>query len=177
MKTFTIDPENNVTVFASSAEAQRALPEAQRFSSVEDLAAIAAEWPGSRLIEVWNGIPGVTPVKKFTDRKVAVRRLWQVLQQLEVVAAREPKPKRTRPTKSANAALKHASTESTGSKKDIVLGLLRRGNGATLDEIMTATGWQAHSVRGFISGTLVKKLNLQVTSEKREGKRVYSVAG
>lgn len=52
------------------------------------------------------------------------------------------------------------------SKKDQVLALLRREGGATLDEIMTATGWQKHSVRGFISGALRKKLGLTV--ERRE---------
>ena len=63
------------------------------------------------------------------------------------------------------------------SKKDIVLDLMRRPKGATLAELMTATGWQAHSIRGFISGTLGKKLDLPVVSGKREdGARVYSLA-
>ena len=63
------------------------------------------------------------------------------------------------------------------SKKAIVLELLRRPKGATLAELMEATGWQAHSVRGFISGTLGKKMDLPVASAKREdGTRVYSLA-
>lgn len=48
-------------------------------------------------------------------------------------------------------------------KKEIVIGLLSRHDGATLEELMNATGWQAHSVRGFISGTLRKKHGLSVT--------------
>jgi hypothetical protein len=50
----------------------------------------------------------------------------------------------------------------------------KRPDGATLKEIMKATGWQAHSVRGFISGTLAKKLGLSVKSAKRQdGERIY----
>jgi hypothetical protein len=52
-------------------------------------------------------------------------------------------------------------------KKDTVLNLLQRENGATLDELMTSTGWQAHSVRGFISGTLRKKHGLNIERVKR----------
>ncbi len=63
-----------------------------------------------------------------------------------------------------------------GSKKAEVLALLRREGGATLPELMTATGWQAHSVRGFLSGALGKKMGLTVESAKREdGTRVYSI--
>jgi DNA-binding IclR family transcriptional regulator len=57
-----------------------------------------------------------------------------------------------------------------------VLDLLRRPDGATLAELMKATGWQAHSVRGFLSGTVNKKLGLAVTSAKAEdGARTYSI--
>lgn len=64
-----------------------------------------------------------------------------------------------------------------GSKKAEVIGLLQRKGGATLTQIMKATGWQAHSVRGFISGALGKKMGLTVESAKREdGERVYSIA-
>jgi hypothetical protein len=63
-----------------------------------------------------------------------------------------------------------------GSKTAKVLDLLKRSGGATLKEIMKATGWQAHSVRGFLSGTLGKKMKLTVTSTKAEdGARSYSV--
>jgi hypothetical protein len=64
------------------------------------------------------------------------------------------------------------------SKKDTVLALLQRPQGATLKEIMRATGWQSHSVRGFLSGALRKKMGLKVKSGKRDnGERVYSVRG
>ena len=62
------------------------------------------------------------------------------------------------------------------SKQDLVLGLLRRTEGATAEQIMAATGWQKHSVRGFISGTVKKKLSLTVATEKTEAGVVYRVA-
>jgi hypothetical protein len=64
------------------------------------------------------------------------------------------------------------------SKKAIVLDLLRRKAGATMAEIMTATDWQVHSVRGFISGALGKKMGLKVESTKNDaGDRCYRIAG
>jgi hypothetical protein len=56
-----------------------------------------------------------------------------------------------------------------------VLALLQRKNGATLTEIMKATQWQAHSVRGFISGALGKNMGLTVESAKRADGDVYSI--
>jgi len=65
-----------------------------------------------------------------------------------------------------------------GTKQALLIGLLERKRGATIDEIVAATGWQAHSVRGAISGALKKKLGLTVTSEPVEGRgRVYRIAG
>jgi Protein of unknown function (DUF3489) len=61
-----------------------------------------------------------------------------------------------------------------GSKKAVILALLKRPGGATLNEIMAATEWQSHSVRGFISGAISKKMGLNVESTRRaDGERVY----
>jgi hypothetical protein len=82
--------------------------------------------------------------------------------------SKAPKPAKAAKVEKASGAARE------GSKTAKVLDLLRRPDGATLKEIMKATGWQAHSVRGFISGTLGKKLGLTVESAKREdGERVY----
>ena len=65
----------------------------------------------------------------------------------------------------------------TASKKDALLQLLRRENGATLDELMAVSQWQAHSVRGFLSGTVKKKLGLILTSGLTDGGiRQYRIA-
>ncbi len=67
-------------------------------------------------------------------------------------------------------------TASGGTKQAILIEMLRRPNGATIQQMSAKTGWQAHSVRGAISGTLKKKLGLAVKSETVEGRgRVYRV--
>ena len=69
-----------------------------------------------------------------------------------------------------------ATVARDGSKAARVLDLLKRADGATLDELMKFTGWQAHSVRGFLSGVVRKKLLLTVVSIKTKGgERTYFV--
>jgi Protein of unknown function (DUF3489) len=78
----------------------------------------------------------------------------------------------------APAGAKQAGKFRSESKGAKILELITRTKGATLGELMTATGWQAHSVRGFISGTLGTKMGLKVESAKREdGERGYSIRG
>ncbi|MCP6093598.1 DUF3489 domain-containing protein, partial [Klebsiella pneumoniae] len=63
-----------------------------------------------------------------------------------------------------------------GTKQETLIEMLRAEGGATIDEIVAATGWQPHTVRGAMSGALKKKLGLHVTSEKVENRgRVYSL--
>jgi hypothetical protein len=69
------------------------------------------------------------------------------------------------------------TTQRPGTKGAAITALLKRNSGATLDELTAASGWQAHSVRGFLSGTLKKKLGLTVSSERSEdGVRRYRIA-
>ena len=69
-----------------------------------------------------------------------------------------------------------ASSEAI-SKLDQILNLLRRKNGTTLNEMQKVSGWQAHSVRGFLSGTVKKKLELKLQSTKsKDGVRRYSIS-
>ncbi len=86
--------------------------------------------------------------------------------------------KKASPGKKAPKGAKKATGAREGSKAAKVLDLLKRPGGATAKELIKATGWQAHSVRGFLSGTVGKKLGLTVTSTKGEdGERSYSVKG
>ena len=65
-----------------------------------------------------------------------------------------------------------------GAKQQALLALLERKTGATIAELAEATGWQPHTVRGAIAGVLKKRLGLNVTSEKIEGRgRVYKIEG
>src|SRR6266516_2381677 len=149
MKTYTIDTENSITAHATKQEAG----EGESFSSQQELASLVAEWPTDRLIEVWNGIPGLTPVKKFTDRKSAVRRIWKAIQSLDggspaeaapaapkaankpkvgakpVKKAKGVKKPAAKPAKGRKPAPKAATKPAAGrdgSKKAEVLGLLQR---------------------------------------------------
>ena len=82
---FTIDSDNNITAHETAPAVQDGV---LVFASEKGLAKASAEWPISRLVEVWNSFAGVAPfdelkpVTKFTDRATAVNRIWQAIQKL-----------------------------------------------------------------------------------------------
>ena len=92
MSTFTIDSDNNITAHAGLPAGD---DESQSFSSAKELAKLTAEWPVSRLVDTWNSFAGVAPfdglklVKKFTDRKAAVARIWAAVQRLSADGAQQ----------------------------------------------------------------------------------------
>src|SRR5688572_15739868 len=90
MKTFTIDAENNITAFSLKKEATEA-GGSQSFTTRKELDGIIDGSPASRLVEIWNGLPGVKPVKKIENRKLAVSRIWKAIQSLETPVG-EAKP-------------------------------------------------------------------------------------
>ncbi len=88
------------------------------------------------------------------------------------------KPKRTRVAKGAKVTKEKPTCTRADSKQAQLIEMLKAPKGATIDEIVAAFGWQPHTVRGAIAGALKKKLGLEVTSEKVEGRgRVYRIVG
>jgi hypothetical protein len=194
MSTFTIDTDNNI-------QAHAGLPASadnfQSFTTAKELAKLATAWPSTRLTEIWNSFAGVAPfddlkpVKKFASRKGAIARIWGAVQRLSGdvapqaprVAPAKPRSKkdaakRTRRDTARAGAKETANVAREGSKKAGVLALMCRKQGATAAEIMRLMGWQAHTVRGFISGTVTKKLGFTVESTRAEGKeRTYRITG
>ena len=133
------------------------------FVSEEELQKLATEWPMKRLVEIWNHLPGVQAVTRFTDRKTAIARIWRAIQ---------PKTEAEGPSARRTSKAQHQPVFRQGSKAAQVLTLLCRPGGATLNEIRNQTGWQAHTVRGFISRNLSKQ-SRKVRSFERDGERVY----
>ena len=64
-----------------------------------------------------------------------------------------------------------------GSKQSRIIAMLQSPAGATIAAMMKATGWQQHSVRGFLAGVVRKRLKLELGSKKVDGIRVYQIAG
>src|SRR5438552_2135541 len=116
----------------------------------------SAPLSGKRLLALWNALPGVGKRRNVGDRAALIDRLWAAIEMLP-----EPEPQ---------------SDAKRPSKQDEVIAMLRRPEGATVDEVASATGWQRHTVRGVFSGTLKKKLGLTLASAKEERGRVYRIA-
>jgi hypothetical protein len=185
MQTLTIDAENNITVHAGLPAGT---DESQSFTSQKELAKITSDWPAARLVETWNSFAGVAPfhdlkpVKKFTSRSAAIARIWKAVQRLLVgqPAAKVALVAGKRKTSPANSKKRDTAppVAEDGSKKADILAMMRRPKGATLDSVMQATGWQAHTVRGFVSAVVIKKLRLKVESFRTEDQeRAYRIIG
>jgi hypothetical protein len=99
--------------------------------------------------------------------------------QLVVLSTRPPTKKSKTPAAALNAGKRSQPKKPNlkVTKQATLIGLLKRKSGATIDDVKKATGWQAHSIRGAISGTLKAKLGLKVNSETVDGRgRVYRIA-
>jgi len=118
---------------------------------------LAAPLSGKRLLALWNALPGVEKRRKIGDRGALIDQLWSAI---EALPEPEPPPDAKRP-----------------SKQDAVIAMLRRPEGATVDEVASATGWQRHTVRGVFSGTFKKKLGLTLASGREARGRVYRIGG
>ena len=230
MKTFAIENDTDrITIHLSAAEARKATS-SECFDDEAELVRRAADWPTSRLIRIWNSLPGTVPVKKFTSRKTAVSRIWKALQSIPQMAPPEAagaatqeetgsgelvpveasgslpirvvtspgsgsEPAPTPASQQTEAMTESAAPRKTGSariskdaggtsgvprqgsKTNQVIVMLSRQGGATLEEVVTATGWQRHTARALLSagGALTKNHGIHIVSEKHGGTRTYSV--
>jgi hypothetical protein len=108
-------------------------------------------FPTARVLALFNSVSGIEPVKRFTNRKAAVKRLWAALEALPL------------------------GSSGRDSKQNRLIALMQRPSGACMAELMEATGWKAHSVRGVVSATLRKKLGLNVALGVNGNTRVYRI--
>jgi hypothetical protein len=116
----------------------------------------AARLSGKRLLALWNALPGIEKRTKVGDRETLIDQLWSAVEAL--------------PDPDQQSAAKRPS------KQDAVISMLQRPEGATVDEVASAMGWQRHTVRGLFSGTLKKKLRLTLASATEDRGRVYRIA-
>jgi Protein of unknown function (DUF3489) len=70
-----------------------------------------------------------------------------------------------------------AQKSDPGSKQSRIIAMLQSPSGTTIAAMIKATGWQQHSVRGFLAGVVRKRLKLKLGSKKADGNRVYRIAG
>ena len=116
----------------------------------------AARLSGKRLLALWNALPGVEKRRKVGDREALIDQLWSAIERLP-----EPEPR---------------ADSKRPSKQEVVIAMLRQPEGATVEEVASVTGWQRHTVRGVFSGTLKRKLGLNLASAKEQRGRVYRIA-
>jgi hypothetical protein len=116
----------------------------------------AARLNGKRLLALWNALPDVEKRRKVGDREALVDELWSAIEMLP-----DPEPQ---------------SDVKRPSKREAVIAMLQRPEGATVDEVASVMGWQRHTVRGLFSGTLKKKFGLILASAQEERGRVYRIA-
>jgi Protein of unknown function (DUF3489) len=139
---------------------------------------------GQRLVPDVASAPAESHNTPMTKTKSKGRDHSACITKMAKRAAKEAKPATRLATalaKAHSAAAERAALAKkpakTGTKQAEVIRLMERKSGASLAEIMEKTGWQAHTVRGFVAGTLGKKLGLTVESIRSEaGHRIYRIA-
>jgi hypothetical protein len=117
------------------------------------------------------------PTRNSTMKKPARRAATAGAVNVKQVAPNSPKKMHAKQPTASELPAATAPNASAGSKQSRVLAMLRMINGATIEDIMRATRWQQHSVRGFFAGVVRKKLNLDLASEIIGGTRRYRING
>ena len=135
--------------------------EGVQYVSIEAYTKFADEQKLSRddLQSVYETLPGAPQVKRLRNRPYAIEKIWEHAPEAKAQKSKAEKPLPKVPG---------------DSKKAMVLRMLE-GKGTTLDNLMSATGWQPHTTRGFLS-TVAKKENLTIVRERVDGVTTYRLA-
>lgn len=177
---FGLDEQNAIT-FAPDGEPPGT---AAVFASRAELAKVADAkgWSKADVTAVYNANAervGEKPAKKLRNRPYGLDRIWDLAQRLNgetngAVKVKTPKAAKPKAPKANKPRKPKGERKPRGaSKRDEVVRLLRRENGASCEELQKATGWLPHSVRGFLS-TLGSKHGVKIKAEKHETRgRVY----
>jgi hypothetical protein len=196
MKTFILDADHNITVYASQQEAAAAMPAGVAFTTTDGLKAALKNYSAATAVGIWNSLTGVTPVRKFKDADTAARRIFAEVQKLGTDPVATEAPVATRKTKAVAKASRpvKAATEASSARKAAaparvagpratsktaqLIEMLRTRDGATLEGICSKFGWQAHTTRALMSagGSLTKKHGITVISEKVGDTRTFRIA-
>ena len=181
---FRIDTDGGISAYPAKSEAQAAVAAdgGEIFASQAEFTEIGSRLPIQTLVDAWNSLAGVTPVKRFKDRATATQRLLEVIDTTlaplmaasfapatKATKAKAPKePRTTTPTPDT----KTPAPAREGSKKAQAIAMLERGT--TREELETAFGWLPHTTRGFLS-ILGKTRAIEVTKGD-DGIRTYRLA-
>src|SRR4051794_13570055 len=147
-------PDTKELTVAQSEEPCRV----QHLTSLEEWRALASAWPLKRLVAIWNDLPGVVPVQKFTSREIA-------LENLAVSSRFRAREDAERERAESDSVSRRLRTQPRSM-------LCSAGRKERRRELQKRTGWQRHSVRGFLSVSL-RKQGQKVRSFERAGERVY----
>ena len=186
---FRLDEDGGISAYATQAEAAKAAAAegGSTFETFRGLTTITKLKPVQLLVDCWNSLPGVTPVKRFKDRDSAVRRIWAVIEESVAPTMREAlypeqhkEPLRQGQTITLTMAglpvpqpeQQEAPAPREGSKKAQALEMLKAGT--TREALQTTFGWLAHTTRGFLS-ILGKTHKIEVTKHQ-DGTRYYRLA-
>lgn len=124
---------------------------------------LAAPLSLATLTALYRARPEARPDRRFKTRAQAAEALWDLLQ---------PEPE----TATLASDGGPAEVAAPPIKQALLISLLRREGGATLEELAAATGWQKHSVRGALAGALKRRLGLTILSERTDAGRTYRIA-
>jgi hypothetical protein len=143
------------------------------FTSGKQLRRVTSDMPLSQLVQIWNHLPGVRPIRRFTSRDSAVNRIWKVVR---TTKPRAIKSSQLNPGSQKRESETRGSLNSPCGAASRVIALLKTEQGASLQQLADAVGWQKHSIRALLSSSIRRKYRMNVISTRNaEGTRIYRV--